>query len=78
MTPKEKAIELVALMKWEGEGAEEKCYQDFAKDCALIAVDEIIKSQKCCYECREEGPIEMKYWHEVKAEIKNYISDGNF
>jgi hypothetical protein len=41
-----------------------------AKEMALIAVDEIIESQKCCYECKYEGSIELKYWTDVKREIQ--------
>jgi hypothetical protein len=72
MTPKEKAEELV--LKY----LKVKTHQMFngwwhkmtAKECALIAVDEIIKSQKCCYECKYEGSIELKYWSDVKHEIE--------
>ncbi len=39
MSPKEKAQELVDKMKWEGEDRGEQAYQDFAKECALIAVE---------------------------------------
>ncbi len=64
MTPKEKAKELVdkfinsnnMIFLIEG-----------AKECALIAVDELI------YETQFEVPnIRQRYWQEVKQEIENY------
>jgi hypothetical protein len=71
MTPKKKAKELVdnyyIICQ---EYTEELQCSIQAKQCALIAVDEIIKSQKCCNECQMEGSIEMAYWQEVKQEIK--------
>lgn len=72
MTPKEKATELVekyAPYCW----GEEVCDYDLAKECALIAVDELIN------EIRTIDPLEAepfvvnweKYWNEVKTEIEN-------
>jgi hypothetical protein len=43
---------------------------DLCVEMALVVVDEIIKSQKCCYECKYEGSIELKYWSDVKKEIE--------
>jgi len=60
MTPKEKAIELVNkyLQVYDGRVIQ-------AKQCALIAVDEIIKFGN------QMGIREpMMYWHEVKKEIE--------
>ena len=67
MTPKEKAIDLVEDMH----DAPEMGYNEHAKQCALIAVDEIIKT----------GPLKMidwgeiisdkPFWIEVKQEIEN-------
>ena len=67
MTPKEKAIDLVEDMH----DAPEMGYNEHAKQCALIAVDEIIKT----------GPLKMidwgeiisdkPFWVEVKQEIEN-------
>lgn len=56
MTPKEKAEEIFdkMLLDW---GCNE-CHNHWAKDCALIAVDELIK---------ETG---SKYWYDVKQEIE--------
>jgi len=57
MTPKEKAKELV-----------EKFYFDYdrAKECALIAVDEILN-----HHSQEQGlyRIDTYYWQQVKNEI---------
>ena len=58
MTPKEKAIELVDKMLNEQSNTEE-IYD--AKQCALIAVDEIIESYNF---------VNKSYWQEVKHENK--------
>lgn len=64
MTPKEKAIELVNKYKefTEDNYAESYCN---AKQCALIAVDEVIDNI-------EDDFLEndLKYWQEVKQEIE--------
>ena len=67
MTPKEKAKELVEAMAFS---CRECDYEAKAKQCALIAVDEIIKAV--------DNPDEIylmkhsvNYWIEVKQEIKN-------
>jgi hypothetical protein len=64
MTPKEKAIELIDKML--------HCYQGHideytAKQCALIAVDEIIKDNPNIY---DSDRLNYKYWNEVKKEIE--------
>jgi hypothetical protein len=61
MTPKEKAIELFENMKWEGEMGDEECFFDFAKQCALISVNEILNT--------DIFSITELYWQEVKQEI---------
>lgn len=69
MTPKEKAEELVGKMiphtrvfhgvlGWED-------YQDSAKQCALIAVDEIINQ----YYTHTDNVTQHEYWQQVKQEI---------
>jgi hypothetical protein len=66
MTPKEKARELVDKMSSiiEGYG-----WEEISKECALIAVDEIIE------ELLECGEVWMKsriiYWQEIKQEIRD-------
>ena len=78
MTPKEKANELV--LKFAFKGAQ---HEGEAKQCALIAVDEIIKSRplepnnadwddcgathKYWYDAQKEEA--LKFWEEVKKEI---------
>jgi hypothetical protein len=69
MTPKEKAKELFDKFTFA-------CYEcDFtqnAKDCALIAVDEIIdsytKEKSCGYILSDKI---ISYWQRVKQEIQN-------
>ncbi len=70
MTAKEKARELISKYTFLSyPESDAKFYNP--KQCALIAVDEIIQSQKCCNECKYEGSIEMKFWQQVKQEITN-------
>ena len=59
MTPKEKAIDLVEDMH----DAPEMGYNEHAKQCALIAVEEIL--QQILW---DKGAV--KYWNEVKQEIE--------
>ena len=82
MTPQEKANELVNKYLISTPIV---FYIDDAKQCALIAVDEILKSEPRCpsdvdwddvggthkyyYEAEREDA--NKYWQEVKQEIKN-------
>jgi len=62
MTPKEKAKELVykfyPSVQWKL--GQEDCL-DRAKQCAMIAVDEVLKQ---CYSALES------YWYEVQQEIE--------
>jgi hypothetical protein len=66
MTPKEKAVELVdkfcKLTRWKM-GQED--YIKRAKQCAIIAVDEIIKELEYGV-----GKSATEWWHEVKKEIE--------
>ena len=66
MTPKEKAIELVDKMYV---GFIHSLYSYKAKQCALIAVNEILLDDM--YDMGEE-PFEKRidYWQEVKNEIE--------
>ncbi len=68
MTPKEKAENLVNnYCNWIGTWSLNSNFSllDIAKQCALIAVDEIIKTLKppCL--------TEFDYWQQVKQEIEN-------
>jgi hypothetical protein len=61
MTPKEKAKELVEAMAFS---CRECDYEAKAKQCALIAVDEVIQTTLW-----DKG--EQRFWKEVKQEIEN-------
>lgn len=67
MTPKQKAKELVdKFLQYTPVEFE----YEYAKQSALIAVDEILNSLKSCYD--EEGAlIAYNYWQEVNQEINN-------
>ena len=56
MTPREKAVELVHKFGMENQ------YYERAKQCALIAVDEVL--QTCHWE-------QYGFWMSVKQEIEN-------
>jgi hypothetical protein len=65
MTPKEKAEELVGkykLINYDLDDIENH------KECALIAVDEILQYQQKLFEAAYW--IDLKYWQEVKQEIE--------
>jgi len=63
MTPKEKAFQLV-----------KRYYKDYdlSKECALIAVDEILNSRPAITDSQIEY---QKYWEEVKHEINKLKED---
>lgn len=69
MTPKEKAIELIDKYKplcggyWGG-----GINKEFAKKCALIAVDEILKLP-LPFSDIEYGVESYEYWEQVKEEL---------
>jgi len=68
MTAKEKAVEL--YNKYEQLGKDFTrgvSMAEFAKECALIAVDEIIKIM---YEAGNRPEFTKGYWKEVKKEIE--------
>ena len=71
MTPKEKAKELfdkyaTYAVMWTGGAEVEK---QNCKQCALIAVDEIIEQNNIWIKHTGKGT--NNYWQEVKAEIEN-------
>jgi len=72
MTEKEKAQELVdKFLQYTPIEFE----YEYAIQCALIAVDEILNSLKSCWD--EEGAlIAYNYWQEVNQEIK-YLENEN-
>ncbi len=72
MTPKEKAITLVdeyrlILIKSNTDAGEEILCTLLAKECALVAVDEILN-----HHSQEQGlyRIDTYYWQQVKQEIE--------
>jgi hypothetical protein len=70
MTPQEKAKELLAKMTTN---ASSLIYKNlYAKECALIAIDEIIKE---CYNWNGSDDIRWEadrfdYWEQVKQELE--------
>ena len=66
MTPKEKAIELVDKMERPLNDDYYLDFNNYAKECALIAVDEIIEVEKNIF----KGIVHKSYWYEVKQEIE--------
>jgi len=80
MTPKEKANELVDkfyqrfplkmnVITTRGDLSWEYDSWNEAKQCALIAVDEILKSKPCKFD-GYYYELNLKYWTEVKQEIE--------
>jgi hypothetical protein len=67
MTQLEKAIELIAKYKSQSFGITTN-FQHF-KQCALIAVDEIIASNPIAFD-EEDNCIAKQWWQEVKTEIE--------
>jgi hypothetical protein len=63
MTPKQKAEQLVEAMAFS---CRECDYEAKAKQCALIAVDEIMNVIIGSYDYE----LEKQYWEEVKQEIE--------
>jgi len=68
MTPKEKAIELFDKMfiEMSNFSITDEVLEEVAKQCALIAVNEIINSTSWQYIANG-----LDYWQEVKQEIIN-------
>ena len=70
MTPKEKAIEL--YNKFLNPSGDTYLYgmleHESAKECALIAVDEIMLNEKINHSSLDKT---YEYWEEVKQEIEN-------
>jgi hypothetical protein len=67
MTPKEKAEELINKFYFIS-----SFFSDLedAKECALIAIDEIISLSKIASLRRDNIYMELEFWQEVKEEIK--------
>jgi len=73
MTPKEKAKELVDTYKFVLWSEDTQCGEEIlctviAKQCALIAMDEILKQ---CWDYRDiDLQASYDYWQDVKHEIQ--------
>lgn len=72
MTPREKAEELVNMFygvnTFSKISTAPYISRDFAKKCALIAVEEFLSFQENLY--ITEGSLAYQYWQEVKNEIE--------
>jgi len=69
MIPQEKAKELYnKFLRYVP--AEEEFEHEYAKQCALIAVDEILSLNKIASLRHDEVYMELEYWLEVKQEIE--------
>jgi hypothetical protein len=68
MTPKEKAIELVAKYKNQSFGI--TTYFQHYKQCALIAVDEVLEATKRYDYTLGPKPSYNEYWLKVKYQIE--------
>ena len=72
MTPKEKAEELTRKYYTWGINKQGQTLSWLeSKQCALIAVDEILSLSKIASIRRDEVYMELEYWIEVKQEIVN-------
>jgi hypothetical protein len=70
MTPKEKAQELVDIYKIFVIGRNDSVIEkQNSKQCALIAVDEIIASNPIAFD-EDDNCIAKQWWQEVKTEIE--------
>ncbi len=70
MTPKEKAKELID--KFQNTLFDKRhvnLYQEDARECALIAVDEMLKHMS--FHFGQIGMSTLEYWNEVKQELNN-------
>ena len=69
MTPKEKANQLVDNY-WLMDKINPSLSKEQAKQCALVAVDELIKIHYLLTTTHDTSP-SINYWKEVKKEIQN-------
>jgi len=67
MTPKEKANELVMTYSKKSNNLKQRTDWNYDKQCALIAVEELIKEQTM-WQNGQVNPV--LYWQEVKTEIE--------
>jgi hypothetical protein len=71
MTPREKAIDLINSFEELGKDfTRGVSMNEFAKECALIVVDEILDID--CFDMSEENfDNHIEYWQQVKTELQN-------
>ena len=67
MTPKEKALELIEKFR-----ISKAINESYAKQCALIAVDEILDEIQP-FELAWEYGAKIQFWNNVKQEIENLL-----
>jgi hypothetical protein len=73
MKPKEKAEELVKKMYAVHSNSASDITLHFAKQCALVAVDEIINTDMLTNEdTYVMTPSYLQYWQQVKQKIETY------
>jgi hypothetical protein len=70
MTPKQKAEELFDKMLYNDGDKYHHCSHYVGKNCALIAVDEIIKEINNNYDTLHSAD-RKQYWKGIKKEIEN-------
>ena len=70
MTPKEKAKKLIKRYYRDSDLLVEDLSWIQAKECALIAVDEIVKAIDFDWMERQNLDRELNYWQQVKEEIE--------
>jgi hypothetical protein len=71
MTPKQKAEELIAKMTRPINDDYYVDYNDYAKECALIAVDELLEATKRYDYTLGPNPSYNDYWLKVKHQIEH-------
>jgi hypothetical protein len=71
MTPKQKAEELIAKMTRPINDDYYVDYNDYAKECALIAVNELLEATKRYDYTLGPNPSYNDYWLKVKYQIEH-------
>ena len=71
MTSKEKAAELIVNYQLKCKSL----YYEEAKQCAIIAVDEIMLAIPDASDDDSPYNHELKYWQQVKHELENFKSE---
>ena len=72
MTPQEKADELIRKYYRNSDLIDEDLTWTQAKECALIAIDEIIKAIDFDWMEVQNLNSQHRYWQQVKQEIEKY------